>query len=187
MKFLKIIFFSLALIFSGNALAAKKNVFRISSSDIKAKSTITNKHVFAGFGCFGENISPQINWSNTPVGTKSLALTVYDPDAPTLSGWWHWIVVNIPTGYNSLPTNFGSENQSSIRDGAIQVRNDFGTYKYGGPCPPKGNRPHRYIFTIYALGINRLDLNESSTAALASFLINQNTIAKTSFEAYYDR
>jgi Raf kinase inhibitor-like YbhB/YbcL family protein len=143
--------------------------------------------VFNSFGCSGENVSPQISWSNVPAGTKSFAVTVYDPDAPTGSGWWHWLVVNIPTSYKSLPANFAAQDSFALKDGIAQVRNDFGTYKFGGPCPPQGDKPHRYIFTIYALKTDKLDLSESSTAALAGFMINRNVLAKAQFSARYGR
>ena len=167
--------------------AFSDNAFQIESSDIKAGSTITNKNVFNGFGCSGENISPQISWANAPKETKSFALTVYDPDAPTGSGWWHYVAVNIPASYAKLPTNFSSEDKFKTTDGISQVRNDFGTYKFGGPCPPKVDKAHRYIFTIYALKSEKLDVPETATAALAGFMINQNVLAKSSFEALYGR
>jgi len=166
---------------------AQDKVFTIKSSDIAPASVISDKHVFNGFGCSGKNISPQISWSNAPLGTKSFALTAYDPDAPTGSGWWHWVVVNIPATYKKLPADFGAQDAFTIKDGAMQIRNDFGAYKFGGPCPPQGDKPHRYIFTIYALKTDKLDLNDAATAALAGFMINRNAIAKASFEARYGR
>ena len=168
--------------------ASAAGLFSIASSDIKAKSRIADKHVFNGFGCVGENISPQIKWNNAPKNTKSFAVTVYDPSAPTLSGWWHWALVNIPASYAEIPANFGKDNKFKITDdGVLQIRNDFGAYKFGGPCPPKGDKPHRYVFTVYALKVDKLDLQDSATSALASYMINQNTLAKVSFEAYYAR
>jgi Raf kinase inhibitor-like YbhB/YbcL family protein len=172
---------------SVNQAYSSNKVFSISSKDIENREAISNKHVFRGFGCEGENISPQINWKHAPKNTKSFALTVYDPDAPTGSGWWHWVVVNIPANYKKLPTDFGAENKFQLADGMVQIRNDFGIYQFGGPCPPKGDKPHRYIFTIYALKTNKIDLSENSTAALAGFVINQGVIAKASFEARYGR
>lgn len=161
--------------------------FAISSTDLKARQMLSNKEVFNGFGCNGKNISPQISWSNAPAETKSFALTVYDPDAPTGSGWWHWLVVNIPATYNKIPSNFGGENKFVLGNGATQARNDFGTFSFGGACPPKGDKPHRYIFTIYALKTDKINLEENSTAALAGFFIHQNILAKASFETYFGR
>ncbi|MDX2082882.1 MAG: YbhB/YbcL family Raf kinase inhibitor-like protein [Rickettsiales bacterium] len=161
--------------------------FAITSVDIAANSTITQKHVFKGFGCTGENISPQISWSNPPLGTKSFALTVYDPDAPTGSGWWHYLAINIPANYSEFKSGFAAENKFITKDGINQIRNDFGVHNFGGPCPPKGDKVHRYIFTIFALKVEKLDVSESSSPALAGYMINQNVLAKASFAATYRR
>ncbi len=179
--------FALFFVSCSTSQAFSSNDFQIKSSDIKPNATISNRHVFSGFGCNGENISPQISWKNAPKETKSFALTVYDPDAPTGSGWWHYVAINIPKNQTKLPSNFAAEDKFKIADDVLQVRNDFGVYKFGGPCPPKGDKPHRYVFTIYALKSEKLEVSESSTAALAGFMINQNILAKASFEAFYGR
>ncbi len=186
MKF-KSLLFSLLFVSCSVSQAQSADEFLIKSSDIKPNSTITNQHVFNGFGCEGKNISPQISWKNAPKEAKSFALTVYDPDAPTGSGWWHYLAVNIPTTYKNLPANFAKQNQFKIEDNISQIRNDFGIYNFGGPCPPKGDKPHRYIFTIFALKVEKLEVPESATAALAGYMINQNALAKASFEATYGR
>lgn len=160
---------------------------QINSRDILPNALIANKNVFKGFGCSGENIFPEITWISAPSGTKSYALTVYDPDAPTGSGWWHYVAVNIPASYASLSNNIASQNKFSVKDGINQVRNDFGNYSFGGPCPPTGDKAHRYVFTIHALKVEKLEVPESATAALAGFMINQNTIAKDSFTGFYKR
>ncbi len=161
--------------------------FQIKSSDIEINAMITNKFVFRGFGCLGENISPQISWSNAPIGTKSYALTVFDPDAPSGSGWWHYVAVNIPLTYSQFPTGFASENKFNLKDGINQVRNDFGIYNFGGPCPPIGHKIHHYVFTIHALKTDKINIPETATAALAGYMINQNSIDQTSFTALYKR
>lgn len=112
---------------------------------------------------------------------------MYDPDAPTGSGWWHWLVANIPISYNELPKDFGAQNQFNLKDGINQIRNDFGIFGFGGPCPPQGDKPHRYIFTISALKVEKLDLSQDTTAALAGFMINQNSLAQAQFTALYGR
>ena len=168
-------------------VSAQSSKFSIQSSNIADGATISNKHVYNNFGCSGKNLSPQISWSNTPAETKSFALTVYDPDAPTGSGWWHWVLINIPAKYNSLPINFGEKNQFRLVDGIMQIRNDFSNFSFGGPCPPKGAKAHRYIFTIHALRVENLELQENSTAALAGFMINQSSLAKASFTSYFGR
>lgn len=160
--------------------------FSISSDDIKAGSIIKIKHVFDGFGCVGDNISPQISWQNPPQETKSFALSVYDPDAPTGSGWWHWIVLNIDADKRQLKQNFGAINDFSSNK-VNQIKNDYGTYSFGGPCPPIGDKPHRYIFTIYALKTDKIEINKNASAALAGYMINANSIAKASFSAFFGR
>lgn len=188
MKFFSLIlaiFFVSCNIASTNAQDLQS--FYLRSNNIIQGSTISNKHVFNGFGCSGKNLSPHLSWKNANSQAKSFALTVYDPDAPTGSGWWHWVLVNIPTKYDSLPINFGEKNQFNLENGINQIRNDFGIYNFGGPCPPKGDRPHRYIFTIHALRVEKLQLQEGATAAMAGFMINQATIDKASFIAYFGR
>ena len=184
MKF-KSILFALSIISYSSANAA--NYFTLQSSDIRDNSKISNEHVYDGFGCSGNNISPQLSWTNAPKDPKSFAVTVYDPDAPTGSGWWHYVAVNIPATYAELPANFASIDDFKTTTEINQVRNDFGINKFGGPCPPEGSKNHHYIFTVYALKVEKLPLNESSTAALAGFMINQNAIAKASFKAVYKR
>lgn len=186
MKKLSLIF-TLFFVSCSVSHAAKNNNFAIKSADIKPNLRISENHVFNGFGCEGKNISPQISWQNAPKETKSFALTVYDPDAPTGSGWWHYLAVNIPANYQQLPAKFAAENKFQTTDNILQIRNDFGVNNFGGPCPPKGDKAHRYIFTIHALKSEKLDLTQDATAALAGFMINANTIAKASFTAFYSR
>ena len=141
---------------------------------------------FNGFGCSGDNQSPALRWSGAPAGTKTFAVTCFDPDAPTGSGWWHWSVVNIPGGVTELPRNAGAEGDANLPKGASHVRIDYGVKAWGGPCPPPGDKPHRYVFTVHALK-DRLELPPDATAALAGFMINANTIEKASFTALYGR
>ena len=154
---------------------------------MKPGNKIGDKFVFNGFGCKGENVSPALEWKNAPKDTRSYALTVYDPDAPTGSGWWHWVVVNIPASAAQLPLGAGSVDGQTLPVGAVQVRTDFGTAAWGGPCPPAGDKPHHYIFTIYALKTDKLDLPADATAALAGFMIHANEIGKAQFTARYGR
>ena len=181
------IFHFFALIFFASFSVANAAQFKVASSDIKAQKKISEKHVFKGFGCSGENISPQISWSNAPKNTKSFAVTVYDPDAPTGSGWWHWLVLNIPATQTELPVNFGAQDKFDLGNGLVQVRNDFGIFGFGGPCPPQGDKAHRYVFTVYALSAEKLDVSKESTAALAGFMLNHNVLAKAHFTALYGR
>jgi len=183
----KILFLCVALVFVSCKRIEKSPEFSLASQDIKSGSSIKVKHVFDGFGCVGDNTSPQLSWKNAPKDAKSFAITAYDPDAPTGSGWWHWVVLNIPTNQVSLPQGFGDDNKFSLNSGINQIKNDFGTYSFGGPCPPEKDKPHRYIFTIYALNTDQINLDKDASAALAGYMINANMIAKKSFTAYYGR
>jgi len=161
--------------------------FTLASADIPDKSRIKDAQVFNGFGCSGQNLSPALAWKNAPAGTKSFALTVFDPDAPTGSGWWHWVVYNLPAQTMSLPAGAGKADGSGLPAGTAQGVTDFGTSGYGGPCPPPGDKPHRYIFTLHALKVDKLDLPATASAAMVGFEVNQSTIAKASFTGYYSR
>jgi Raf kinase inhibitor-like YbhB/YbcL family protein len=161
--------------------------FKLTSPDIKAGGMIDKKFEFNGFGCAGENKSPALKWSGAPKDTKSFAVNVYDPDAPTGSGWWHWYVVNIPADVTELKMDAGAVGGANLPKGATNVKIDFGTAGFGGVCPPQGDKPHRYIFTVQALKTDKLDIPADATAALAGFMVNANTIAKASFTAKYGR
>lgn len=157
------------------------NNFTLTSSDLKGQ--LTKKQEFNGFGCSGENISPQLSWENAPKGTKSFAITVYDPDAPTGSGWWHWVVFDIPSNKTTLASGFGNSDSKE----AIQSITDYGKTGFGGACPPVGDKAHRYIFTVHALDIETLDLDKNTNAATVGYYINSHSIAKASIISYYNR
>jgi Raf kinase inhibitor-like YbhB/YbcL family protein len=161
--------------------------FRLSSPVAKDKGTIGNEQVFNGFGCTGGNVSPELVWENAPKETKSFALTVYDPDAPTGSGWWHWVIFNIPPSVTKLPANAGKVDSGLAPKGGIQSVTDFGTPGYSGPCPPQGDKPHRYIFTVHALKVDQLPLKAEASGAMVGFYLNQNRLAKAMFTAFYGR
>jgi len=175
------------------ALLAPKGVhaqsMALTSPDLKEGGMINAEQVFKGFGCTGNNISPALSWSGAPAATKSLALTVYDPDAPTGSGWWHWVIFNLPASTTSLPKNTGSVKAKLAPKGAIQSRTDFGSDGYGGPCPPSGDKPHHYIFTVYAVDVDKLPdaKDHSASAALVGFDLNFHTLAKATLTALYGR
>ncbi len=167
------------------ASTSDAQTFTLSSPDIGGQATL--REVFNGFGCTGDNVSPALNWSNAPAGTKSFALTMYDPDAPTGSGFWHWVVFDLPADQKSLPAGAGSASGEGLPPGATQGKTDFNTTGYGGPCPPPGDRPHRYILTVHALGIDKLGLPSDTPAALVGFNVNANSLAKASLLFYYGR
>jgi len=116
---------------------------------------MASAQVFNSFGCSGQNVSPALSWSHAPAGTQSFALLVHDPDAPTGSGWWHWLVYDIPATVTSLPAGAGDPKTKLLPPSALQGRTDFGTYAYGGPCPPPG-KLHHYHFRLYALKVPKL-------------------------------
>jgi Raf kinase inhibitor-like YbhB/YbcL family protein len=159
--------------------------FTLTSPDVKAGGTLADKQVFNGMGCTGANTSPALAWSNPPAGTKSFVVTVYDPDAPTGSGWWHWVVYNIPADAKELTAGAGSG--TGLPDGAVQGNTDFGKPGYGGACPPPGDKPHRYIFTVYAEKVDKLDVPEGATAAYVGFMTHMNSLGSATFTAKYGR
>ncbi|MCC6208460.1 MAG: YbhB/YbcL family Raf kinase inhibitor-like protein [Gammaproteobacteria bacterium] len=177
----------LALLFSVGISAADAAAFTLSSPTIPEGGTLTMDQVFNGFGCTGNNVSPALEWRGAPEGTKSFAITVYDPDAPTGSGWWHWVVYDIPAAVTALPAGAGGADVAMLPSGAVQGRTDFGAAGFGGACPPPGDKPHRYIFTVHALKVEKLDVPADATAALVGYMLNANLLGKASFTATYGR
>ncbi len=157
--------------------------FRLWSNDLTDGGTMPNAQVLNGMGHNGDNISPHLAWEGAPEGTRSFVLNCYDPDAPTGSGWWHWVVANIPAGVSELKTGAGSPG-GALPASALQTRTDFGSPGYGGAAPPPG-APHRYIFTIFALSVPALDINADVSAALVGFLVNMNKLGQASLTVQY--
>src|SRR5436309_2112249 len=148
----------IAALVAGAAVAANAAGFKLESPDIKPNAMMDKKWEANVFGCTGENKSPALQWSGAPKDTKSFAVTVYDPDAPTGSGFWHWFVYNIPASVTELKLDAGNPSGANLPAGAKQNRIDYGFAAWGGPCPPEGDKPHRYIFTVHALKVDKLDL-----------------------------
>ncbi len=167
------------------AVAAFAGEFTLKSDQIGGQLTIDQ--VYNGFGCTGRNISPELKWSNAPKGTKSFAVTLYDPDAPTGSGWWHWVMFNIPANVTELKTGAGDLAKKLAPAGSVQSMTDYGKPGFGGACPPAGDKPHGYIFTVFALDVPKLDLGQNANAALVGFMLNSHAIAKASLISYYGR
>lgn len=161
--------------------------FTVTSNDVAPGKAVPSDFLFNGFGCIGKNQSPELHWSAAPVGTQSFAVSIYDPDAPTGSGWWHWYVVNLPAAATSLGRGVGTADGAKLPAGVRQIRTDFGIPAYGGPCPPPGDKPHRYIVTVYALKVAKLDLPADATAALAGFMVNSNAIGKATLTFTFGR
>ena len=157
--------------------------FTLKSNDLGGQ--LSKAQEFGGFGCNGQNISPQLSWSHVPKGTKSFAITVYDPDAPTGSGWWHWQVVNIPAAATSISTDASAKH--TLPKGAVEITNDYGTVGFGGACPPVGDKPHTYIVTVHALDVETLSVEVGTNAPIVGYQINAHTIEKASLISYYGR
>ena len=162
------------------------HAFTLTSPNISAGGKIADAQVFNGFGCQGGNLSPQLTWSGAPAGTRSFALLMYDPDAPTGSGWWHWILYNIPATATSLPAGAGDPHKNLLPAGALQGRTDFGTPGYGGPCPPPG-KAHHYHLWLYALKVERLDVPADATAAYIGFNVRAQALGRAQLMGVYGR
>ncbi|MAD44996.1 MAG: YbhB/YbcL family Raf kinase inhibitor-like protein [Oceanospirillaceae bacterium] len=158
--------------------------FRVTSQDIRDGEMMASEQVYNGFGCEGDNLSPQLSWQDAPQGTKSFAITAYDPDAPTGSGWWHWVAFNIPASVNSIDTGASGSN---MPEGVTESRTDYGSTGFGGACPPAGDDAHRYQFTVFALNTETLDLPADSSGALVGFYLHAHALGKARLEGLYQR
>ncbi len=176
----KIIIFLLTLILVSTSATASS--FTLSSTDIH--EPLSKAQAFNRSGCGGKNISPQLSWNNAPAGTKSFAITVYDPDARAGSGWWHWVVFNIPGNINQIKTGVSQE---AMPAGSVESMNSYGMKGFGGACPPEGDQPHRYIFTVYALDINKINQSADAKPELIGSFLNRHAIAKASLMTHYGR
>lgn len=159
--------------------------FTLKSKDLGGQ--VTTQQVLNSFGCTGQNLSPQLSWENAPADTKSFAITIHDEDAPTGSGFWHWVVFNIPSNVTELKQGAGDASKNLLPKAAIQGMTDFGQPGYGGPCPPAGDQPHQYLITIYALKTDNLGLDAKASPGLVGFFLNSNALAKASIVTYYQR
>ncbi|AFJ47709.1 kinase inhibitor [Shimwellia blattae] len=156
---------------------------KLFSHDFRDGDILPLRHVFNGMGYTGSNISPHLAWEDVPAQTKSFVITCYDPDAPTGSGWWHWIVANLPAGCRELPQGAGS-GLAQVPHPAIQTRTDFGKAGYGGAAPPQGER-HRYIFTVHALDTDRIEVDEGASGAMVGFNVHFHSLASASLTALF--
>ena len=158
---------------------------KVTAPDFVSRGRVALAHVYNGMGCSGQNISPALEWSNAPAGTKSFAVTLYDPDAPTGSGWWHWVMYNIPASTTGLVA--GAGNGRNAPSGSVQGTTDFGTKGYGGPCPPVGDKPHHYHITVFALKTDKLDVPGNATAAMVGYNLNANKLVTARVTGLYGR
>jgi len=163
--------------------------FTVTSNSFKDGDYLGKDHILSanfGFGCAGGNISPHLKWSGAPAGTKSFALTCFDPDAPTGSGFWHWVVVNIPADVSELAAGAGNPG-GKLPAGALQTRTELGATGYLGPCPPEGDHPHRYLFTVFAVGKDKLDVAADTSPAVVGFNLHFATLGKAEIMGLFKR
>ena len=161
------------------------HAFDLTSTDMKVNGRLNERQVANAFGCSGGNQSPQLAWKNPPKGIRSYAVTAYDPDAPTGSGWWHWVVWNIPASVTSLPS--GNGQSAALPEGAVAGRTDAGVAGYFGACPPAGSKPHRYIFKVYALKVDKLEVPDDPMPAMVGFMLKANSLGEATLTARYGR
>jgi len=177
----------IALLATGVLAAAPvRHAFTLTSPDVRPDRPMANRQVYDAMGCTGDNLSPALAWHGAPAATRSFAITLYDPDAPTGSGWWHWVVYDLPASVTRLPAGAGDPAKATMPAGAKQGNTDFGKPGYGGPCPPPG-KPHRYIFTVYALDTDHLDVPPGVSAANIGFAIHAHTLGKATLTSHYGR
>jgi len=162
--------------------ASSVSAFELSSNDIQEGHPMAKTFEYSGWGCDGDNHSPQLQWKNAPDGTKSFAVTVYDPDAPTESGFWHWVALNIPASVNELPRD-----ADITKLGGMETRIDYGSVGFGGACPPKGDGMHRYQFTVWALPTSKLDIEQNTPSAVVGFTLNSMALDKVTLTTTYTR
>lgn len=158
--------------------------FTVTSSDVRDGAQMSNKQVFNGFGATGENISPQLSWSGAPAGTQSYAVTCFDPDAPTPSGFWHWLALDIPASVTELAAGAGASDET-LPEGAFHIRTDYGVAAFGGAAPPAGDGPHRYFFVIHAVDVPTLGVDNTVSPAVASFNLVFHTLARAIITPIY--
>jgi Raf kinase inhibitor-like YbhB/YbcL family protein len=161
--------------------------FTVTSNDMADGQKLSESQVYNDFGVSGGNVSPHLRWEGAPAETQSYAVTCYDPDAPTGSGFWHWVLFDIPADVTALPTAAGSGSMDGLPKGARHVRNDFGRKEFGGAAPPEGHGDHRYVFAVHAVGAEKLGADDSLSPAVVGFMLTFNTIARAVMIPIYGR
>jgi len=168
--------------------SAPRPRFVLSSPDTTLADHFADKYVLNGFGCTGGNESPPLRWRGAPEGTRSFVVTLFDRDEhSTPSGWWHWVVYDIPADVAELAAGAGALHGSSLPPRALQGRTDLGTDAYHGPCPDRGDAPHRYVFTIYALKVAALPVPADSSGAMVVSSLREHSLGKATLTIRYGR
>jgi Raf kinase inhibitor-like YbhB/YbcL family protein len=179
---------SLAGMAASSVMAAEKPKFMLTSSDPQLAISVPLIYTAKAFGCSGGNLSPELHWSGAPAATQSFVVTLFDRDErSTPSGWWHWVVYNLPKNVSSLSQGAGAEHSSALPAEALQGRTDLGEDAYHGPCPAKGDPPHRYVFTVYALNVAKLPVPPDSSGAMVTSIVQEHLLGKAVFVAHYGR
>jgi len=160
--------------------------FELTSTDVAAGEVLPNAQVSGIFGAGGEDVSPQLSWSGFPSETKSFAVTVYDPDAPTGAGFWHWAVVDIPASVTSLDSGAGDASGTGIPAPAFQLKNDGGLAHFLGAAPPAGHGKHRYFIAVHALDVDTLGIDAGATPAFLGFNMSGHTLARAVIQPWYE-
>ena len=173
----------LATRLAGSASGAEP--LQVNVAGLKANDTVPDRFLYNQAGCAGQNISPEISWIGVPAAAKSLALVVWDQDAPVSGGFYHWVIVNIPVSTRKLPEGSGDVTTRKAPSGAVQLFNDWGESGYGGPCPP-GHSRHRYHFILYALNA-QLPITARSKISDVTAAIKQSSIASAELVLVYGR
>ncbi|MEI6559615.1 MAG: YbhB/YbcL family Raf kinase inhibitor-like protein [Rhodospirillaceae bacterium] len=172
---------------AGSAVPARAGDFALTSSDVAEQRFIAETHVYAGGGCAGGNLSPALQWRGAPAATRSFVVTAFDPDAPSGSGWWLWVVYNLPASTDRLARGAGDPARALLPVGAVLGRTDYGAAGYGGPCPAKGDRPHHIVFTVTALDIETLPVRPGATAAMVGLAVHSHQLAAAKLTGIYGR
>lgn len=161
--------------------------FTLTSADLNHGDQLGQPQASGRMGAGGGDVSPQLSWSGFPAGTKSFAVTVYDPDAPTASGFWHWAVFNVPATTTSLPAGAGSESGSGLPEGAVQLKNDAGTRNYVGAAPPENHGTHEYHVVVHAVDVDGLDIPEDASPAFLGFNLFSHTVGRARIIGTYEQ
>jgi Raf kinase inhibitor-like YbhB/YbcL family protein len=160
--------------------------FEVESTDVRDGEKLPQPQLSGVMGAGGEDVSPQLSWRGFPDETRSFVVTVYDPDAPTASGFWHWAAVDIPAGVTELPTGAGDSSGQGLPDGAFQLKNDAGQRGYIGAAPPSGHGPHHYYVVVHAVDVDSLGIDADSTPAFLGFNLFTHTLGRAVMVPWYE-